>query len=165
MSGGLQALKNEIDSIRCYSSLFQSDGDICRELLTLREFRDRHPMPESAKPAVGNARPKSSVIRHAEAKLIFGEYCDLEARRLAVKASALELGTWTFEAGQRDEAERLRNEKIAQRAIVAEEEAGALWTAECSRSQPSAPAQPDLLIGLFATPTAGIPDTTQDGRA
>jgi hypothetical protein len=93
---------------------------MCREVVALRAFREHHPLPVEAKPQFKAPLPKSSLIRRAEAYLIFGEYCDREAQRLAEKLRLIEADRWTSDACSRDAEDRSRNEQIAQRAIAAE---------------------------------------------
>lgn len=119
MSMTFVALRNEIDTIRCYASLFQSDAGLVAELLDLRVFRDTHPVPLATSEKLAR-RPKSSLVRHMEAQLIFGDFCDRESRRLAEKLKLLEGGTWTAADAARDENERARNEAIGHRAVEAE---------------------------------------------
>ena len=106
-------LRNEVETIRARQGIVRIDMDLLRELIELREFRDKHPLPTSgARPA----KAKSDVVRVLEAHAIFGEYLDREASLLDRKLQALEAGSYG-EIAEADTDERERNEAIGRRAV------------------------------------------------
>ena len=123
MSRELQVLLNELATIRCYASLFRSDADLVTELLDLRAFRDAHPLPAAAKPFAKAALPKSALVRHMEAQVIFGEYCERECRRLTEKLKRMDDGVWSPDDAAADADERARNDQIGRRAVDLEADA------------------------------------------
>jgi hypothetical protein len=112
-------LRNEIEGIRARQSIVRIDMDLLRELIELREFREKHPLPPAAGP---DAKPKSNVVRVLEAHAVFGEYLDREAARLERKLQALDAGTFDAIA-QTDADERARNDVIGRRAVEIMEQA------------------------------------------
>jgi hypothetical protein len=107
-----QALRNEMESLRCKVALILPDADLVRELIELRQYKAAHPLT----PAVERERikPKSVLIRQLEAMCVFHEYADREFARLNRKADAIEAGTFDELA---DREERERNESIGERAV------------------------------------------------
>lgn len=118
MIEGIQLLRNDLDTIRCYASLFRSDADLVSELIDLRAFRNAHPLP--SKPYQHDALPRSALIRHMEAQVLFGDYCERESRRLTEKLRRMEAGQMTPEFAGQDDAERARNDAIGRRAVAME---------------------------------------------
>jgi len=116
------SIRQEIERIACRAAEFEFDARLLKELVDLREFRDKHPLPFPKKPSLGEGGSSSEFIRMAEAALVFGEYARREQGRLSEKMSLLGSGEFSTAARQYDLDIRELNERIFEKGICIERE-------------------------------------------